>query len=449
MNQMLNIAASTVQPGNMMPGMGNSPSGAKPPEGLFSALVSLLSGNVGTNEAASSNTPNDSSAQTSQTWLNIQAGNELLSLNTQALNSAINPQNLFGQFPQLANGLQIDQQILQKVVGQGLTGLVNTATAPDTPGQIAALGATILNIQETLQQAGTQNGLPSQAAQGNQNTARELAQANTAQLNNAQQIATQLSNTQQGLTPYSAQEQTPLRDTLASDLQRQLSGGTELNQTQKSIQNTNITNQGTPNLNNLAASQNQLPFVQTREIMTSGDPLTIAQAASQGATQSEQASMLRPLQASYPSNPINLANMAIEIVRNFNAGINRFQIRLDPPELGRIDIRMQMDDGGNLNARLTVERPDTLDFLQRDARALERALAQAGLDSSRTNLEFSLKENPFGGDSQPKRENPDGREQDKNPSSNDDNNQNDPVMDPAMIAAYKGNISPAGVSIWV
>ncbi|VAW21289.1 hypothetical protein MNBD_ALPHA11-1434, partial [hydrothermal vent metagenome] len=29
------------------------------------------------------------------------------------------------------------------------------------------------------------------------------------------------------------------------------------------------------------------------------------------------------------------------------------------------------------------------------------------------------------------------------------NNQIDPVSDPTMIAAYKGNVSPAGISIWV
>ena len=52
---------------------------------------------------------------------------------------------------------------------------------------------------------------------------------------------------------------------------------------------------------------------------------------------------------------------------------------------------------GQVNARLTVERAETLDLLQRDQRALERALAQAGLDASKTNLEFSLKQNPFAG----------------------------------------------------
>jgi flagellar hook-length control protein FliK len=53
-------------------------------------------------------------------------------------------------------------------------------------------------------------------------------------------------------------------------------------------------------------------------------------------------------------------------------GKNRFEIRLDPPELGRIEVRIDVDHDGN--ARLTVDRADTYDLLRRDAAGLERAL---------------------------------------------------------------------------
>ena len=43
-----------------------------------------------------------------------------------------------------------------------------------------------------------------------------------------------------------------------------------------------------------------------------------------------------------------------------------------------------------------VERPETLDLMMRDQRALQQALQQAGLDASKTSLEFSLRQNPFG-----------------------------------------------------
>jgi|GEM_PF-5958531 len=84
--------------------------------------------------------------------------------------------------------------------------------------------------------------------------------------------------------------------------------------------------------------------------------------------------------------------VAFEIARQVQNGINRFEIRLDPPEMGRIDVRMDIDGAGNVHARLSVEKVETLDLMQRDQRALERALAQAGLDAGKTNLEFSLKQ---------------------------------------------------------
>ena len=58
-------------------------------------------------------------------------------------------------------------------------------------------------------------------------------------------------------------------------------------------------------------------------------------------------------------------------------GKNRFEIRLDPPELGRIEIRIDVDHDGNVTSRLTVDRADTYDPLRRDAAGLERALQDA------------------------------------------------------------------------
>jgi flagellar hook-length control protein FliK len=96
-------------------------------------------------------------------------------------------------------------------------------------------------------------------------------------------------------------------------------------------------------------------------------------------------------------NPINMGQVAFEMVRQVHQGISRFNIRLDPPELGRVDVKMHVDAAGTLNARLTVERAETLDMFQRDRAALERALGQTGLDAGKANLEFSLRQNPFAG----------------------------------------------------
>ncbi|RDE08237.1 flagellar hook-length control protein FliK [Pelagibacterium lacus] len=100
----------------------------------------------------------------------------------------------------------------------------------------------------------------------------------------------------------------------------------------------------------------------------------------------------RPEAALYqrPEVQVNLPHIAAEISRHVHNGTTRFEIRLNPAELGRIDVRMEMDQSGNVIARLAVERSETLDLLQRDQRALMRALADAGMDTARTDLQFSL-----------------------------------------------------------
>jgi len=132
------------------------------------------------------------------------------------------------------------------------------------------------------------------------------------------------------------------------------------------------------------------------------DAPNAAQAGVQATTRVEATPGARPVIAGYQTSQqqLNLPQIAFELVRQVNDGNTRFQMRLDPPELGKIDVRVDIDRTGQVTARLTVEKAETLDLMQRDQRALEKALQQAGLDSSKTNLEFSLKQNPFSGSQQ-------------------------------------------------
>lgn len=94
--------------------------------------------------------------------------------------------------------------------------------------------------------------------------------------------------------------------------------------------------------------------------------------------------------ANPPAVPI--AGLAIEIVSHFNAGSNRFDIRLDPPELGRINVRLDVDRDGKVTSRVVADRPETLDILQRNASELERTLQQSGLKTADNGLQFSLRD---------------------------------------------------------
>jgi flagellar hook-length control protein FliK len=96
--------------------------------------------------------------------------------------------------------------------------------------------------------------------------------------------------------------------------------------------------------------------------------------------------------ASNQGVPATNAAIAIEIVARANQGSRQFDIRLDPPELGRIEVRLDVDKSGEVITRLTVDRPETLQLLQNDARGLERALQSAGLKTEDGSLQFSLRQ---------------------------------------------------------
>lgn len=159
----------------------------------------------------------------------------------------------------------------------------------------------------------------------------------------------------------------------------------------------------------------------------------------------------RILPAAYQAatTPINMAQVAFEMVRQMHQGQSRFTIRIDPPELGRVDVKMHVDASGNVNARLTVERSETLDMFQRDRGSLEKALTQAGLDGAKTNLEFSLRQNPFagmmGGDQRPGNGNASGPRFSLTAEADD-------AITPSTIPSvtlYRGIASSGGVNLFV
>lgn len=89
---------------------------------------------------------------------------------------------------------------------------------------------------------------------------------------------------------------------------------------------------------------------------------------------------------------VPLAAVAVTIANKAVAGAREFAIRLDPPELGRIEVKMHVDRDGNVTSRLIADRQDTLDLLKRDSSGLERALQDAGLKTSDNGLQFSLRD---------------------------------------------------------
>ena len=93
-----------------------------------------------------------------------------------------------------------------------------------------------------------------------------------------------------------------------------------------------------------------------------------------------------------PPHPApDLHQFAVEVAARTQSGAKQFDIRLDPPELGRVEVRLSIDAAGKAEAHLTADQPQTLDLLQKDASALARALRDAGLNLGQDALAFSLR----------------------------------------------------------
>jgi flagellar hook-length control protein FliK len=84
--------------------------------------------------------------------------------------------------------------------------------------------------------------------------------------------------------------------------------------------------------------------------------------------------------------------VAVHMARAAANEVNRFSIQLDPADLGRVDIKMEVGHDGHVLATIAADRPQTLDMLQRDAAGLQRALQDAGLNADGQSLSFSLRQ---------------------------------------------------------
>ncbi len=118
------------------------------------------------------------------------------------------------------------------------------------------------------------------------------------------------------------------------------------------------------------------------------------------ATSSAGSSAATTSSATAPSEPVPISGLAVAIAAKAQAGTNQFDIRLDPPELGGIDVHLEVDGDGQVTTHMTAERADTLQLLQNQQPQLEQALNQAGLKTGDNGLQFSLRDQSMSGQNQ-------------------------------------------------
>lgn len=89
---------------------------------------------------------------------------------------------------------------------------------------------------------------------------------------------------------------------------------------------------------------------------------------------------------------VALSTVPVEIGMKSLAGISRFDIRLSPEDLGRVDVRLDIASDGGVRAHLVADRPETAAWLHRETGQLERALEQAGLRPQESGVAVTLRD---------------------------------------------------------
>jgi flagellar hook-length control protein FliK len=84
--------------------------------------------------------------------------------------------------------------------------------------------------------------------------------------------------------------------------------------------------------------------------------------------------------------------IAVQIKNAMQNGNSRLTVALHPVELGRVEVKLDIDKDKNVTATIVVDRPATLDMLRNDSKALERALQDAGLQTGNGSLSFNLRD---------------------------------------------------------
>lgn len=78
------------------------------------------------------------------------------------------------------------------------------------------------------------------------------------------------------------------------------------------------------------------------------------------------------------------------MIERFDGRAQRYEIRLDPAELGRVDVRIEVGADKKVHAVLAAHDSAALTDLMRGQRSLERALSDAGIDVADGGIRFEL-----------------------------------------------------------
>lgn len=180
--------------------------------------------------------------------------------------------------------------------------------------------------------------------------------------------------------------------------------GPEERQAPRSGQNDPPVSQGSPGASGMAPDT-ATPRVRMFAELDTAAPVTGAPAADGSPAPHPQATGMSVQQHSAPQveRPLSVQSSvmqhaapaeqiapALARVAQGPAGTSRLTVRLDPAELGHVEIRIDRATDHTANIRITVARPETLQLLLHDQPRLERALDMAGLPQVGRDISFHL-----------------------------------------------------------
>lgn len=135
----------------------------------------------------------------------------------------------------------------------------------------------------------------------------------------------------------------------------------------------------------------------SQQAMPTGAPAAQAPQATQHATMQAAA---RHLSAYMPAGE----QVAVQIKRGVTEGLDKISIRLDPGNLGKVEVKMEVSHDGRLMAVVAADKPETLAMLQKDVASLEQSLRDAGLKTDSSSLSFTLRDQGQAGEGRDGRE---------------------------------------------
>ncbi|MCW0235624.1 MAG: flagellar hook-length control protein FliK [Ferrovibrio sp.] len=84
--------------------------------------------------------------------------------------------------------------------------------------------------------------------------------------------------------------------------------------------------------------------------------------------------------------------VALQIKKGAAEGVDKISIKLDPGNLGKVEVKLEVTHDGRLMAVISADKPETLHMLQQEAGKLEQSLRDAGLKTDQQSLSFSLRD---------------------------------------------------------